>query len=183
MFSRVAYQFSVIVIAGVLALASSGMSVDLHFCQGYLHSVSLIGEARSCHDQLSSSTCHEKSSKSCCSKKTAKVSKECTSGCCQRETIVLDFDEEYMAWASESGSLDQLDTKSGYGIIYNQYLQRNIDPYQIEYLNFKPPLIVRDFFSVNQVFLIVGVKCTWRDSSTTASFGLVFLQGIFKIRL
>jgi hypothetical protein len=154
MFRRVAYQFSVIVIAGVLALASSGMSVDLHFCQGYLHSVSLIGEARSCHDQLSSSTCHEKSSKSCCSKKSAKVEKECTSGCCQKETIFLDFDEEYMVWASESAGLDQLNTLSGFGVDYSQCSKRNIDPCQVDYLNYKPPLIARDFFSINQVFLL-----------------------------
>jgi len=39
-----------LLLAFLLGFTSVGYSIDLHFCQGHLKSVALIGKAKSCHE-------------------------------------------------------------------------------------------------------------------------------------
>jgi hypothetical protein len=72
----------------LLILASASiLSLDAHFCQNKLKSISLLGQAKSCHDiaQKQNSTCSLHQS-SC--HKTADITAQ-KNDCCSNKTLVL----------------------------------------------------------------------------------------------
>ena len=152
MLRYLSYQFGIIAFAGLIALTTSGLSIDLHLCEGSIHSVSLLGKARSCHDIQVEASCHSNKTKGCCSKdRRESIANKCTSGCCQSETVVLNLDEDYVVWSERSDDSVEIWKRS----ISTESDSKSLGLWYLmptQYLNFKPPLLGGDLTIRHQVF-------------------------------
>jgi hypothetical protein len=144
---------------------SLGFSLDMHYCQDEIQSISIIGKAKSC-DKLADHLCdragtsnhgtvESKSSDdkagSCHSEMTGK---ECDKDCCQNRTLQVDnLEEESLSTPIPSFDLNQIQFVLAFvGSFYNfSFFQENST---LKYFTYKPPLIERDIQLLFQSFLI-----------------------------
>lgn len=134
--------------AFIMLLSTTGFSIDLHFCQGQIKSLSFIGEAKSCHSQTTK-PCSSK--KKACSIKTTE--KDCQKDCCSNKTIIVDASDADQKIPNTELSSDQMDFLTAFVEVYilSHYdFYKNIIPYQ----NYVPPLLDRDISVLVQCFLL-----------------------------
>jgi len=122
--------------------SSAGFSFDLHFCQGHLKSVSLIGKAKSCHTVVKKKACHHNP--------VASTKKSC----CDNQTVLVDLDTDYVknksVELSKNNVVSWLAVLSDYSItVFEDRFQHND-----HYKNYKPPLLYKDIPVFVQSFLI-----------------------------
>ena len=145
------YRALALSLAFLIAFTSIGFSLDLHFCQERLKSVSLFGEAKTCHDIAASSHC--KKLTSACKATSKQLQEGCKKNCCHNETIVVDsLNADFT-----NPQLLTLQTKSldfVLAFVYSYCLPNPISTTSTAYLYYKPPLPERDFQVLFQTFLI-----------------------------
>lgn len=137
-------------LAALILVSSLTVSVDFHFCQGELKSVSLFGKAKNCHQMA------KKISGCCHNKKASTVKKLCSEedkNCCNNERVLvasnlakdvpvvaqLDLSDEF-----ELSNLSILPLFHSLTLAY-----KDVHPYA----HYKPPLIKKLVSILFQIFL------------------------------
>jgi len=154
MSARMSYRIIALIMALMVLISSTGLSFDMHYCQGNLQNINLFGEAMSCHEKakkVESSHCKKK--QTACHKNTDPTKTCDENNCCQNEKLTVEnIDHQFTSEESEAISKIELITLIAFTQSF--LLNNNICPNNPDYLNFKPPLILKDFQVVNQTFLI-----------------------------
>lgn len=88
-----------LLMAFVIMMGSSGVTLSFHFCGHHLASMSLWSDAPNCHELVSKSCCSGKSSGHSCK---ATTQKECSKKCCTDKEVVLDEDWDFPYYAFET---------------------------------------------------------------------------------
>ncbi len=139
-------NIGIYLIVALMLLSSANLTIDFHFCQSHIKSISLIGKAKSCFETKSSCS---KAASSCAFK-----SKEEHKGCCQNKSLQIDADDDFNKISFESNSLDHhqssLLIKS-----FNLVLHNPID-YVSEFVKLQiiPPLLNQELIILIQSFLL-----------------------------
>jgi len=124
---------------------SAGFSADFHYCQGEFKNFALYKKAKSCHELAAmKASCHMSSDeKSSCHSAKVKCSGEEKEGCCSNDTVLVQLDADF-----GFGFID-LDTTTYSQLnlfVFDQNLKGKHSDLRtkIQYLNYKPPLIIVD---------------------------------------
>jgi hypothetical protein len=145
------HRITAISMALLMMLSSTGFSMDIHYCQDQLKSVSLLGKAKSCHEKQETPPCHKM--KKSCHHKEDNVSKADKDNCCHNETVVIEKSDLDATPTQLSTVQDiQLDFVAAFVAVYvfNYSVQADFQPYA----QYKPPLPDRDVQVLYQTFLI-----------------------------
>lgn len=137
----------------LLFISSSGISMDMHFCQGKLKRVSLVGSAKTCAEMaVMMKHCSGKKAKSCHG-----ASKSCSddgnhNGCCENDSISFDLDIDNIDIQDFNSSVLEIDFN-----VLSQIRLVDFPNFQLKLLQFEeyiPPLSKKDFTVLYQSFLI-----------------------------
>lgn len=140
-----AIRFFHITLAVLIFISSSGFTVNSHFCQNQLQSISIFLQPNSCHNNpvrfLKAGT------KKCCKPQYSRENENCCHT--EKEYVKLDLDQYLFK--------QYLKEKKGNFIepfpFYNQPADAAFALKKVKSYNYKPPLIEFDFQTVFQVFL------------------------------
>lgn len=141
--------------------SSVGFSMDLHYCQNNIQSVSLIGKAKSCEKiashscENSGNECHSNSKSSKNASCHSSISKDDSSkDCCHNKTIkVENLDEDTLV--SSFGSIEITQLQFLIAFINAFYATNNFEALPLKSnLYYLPPLIEKDLQVLFQSFLI-----------------------------
>ena len=127
--------------------SSISFTLDMHYCQDKLVSISLFGKAKSCYEKNQSSVCLDTDDNKSLDSKAFKHS------CCHNESILFD---QLIADTNPPIATFQKDVNQINAFpfqIYKQTLKRN-HYNNTSYLLYKPPLPSKDFTILHQVFMI-----------------------------
>lgn len=145
------HRITAISMALLMMLSSTGFSMDVHYCQGQIKSISFFGKAKSCHEKQETSPCHQ--TKKSCHHNEDGVSKTEKDNCCHNETVVIEK-SDLDATATQIATVQdiQLDFIAAFIAVYvfNYSVQTDYRPYA----QYKPPLPDRDVQVLYQTFLI-----------------------------
>ena len=91
--TRKTYRILSMLMAFIMLFSTSGLTLDLHYCQGKIKRINLIGKAKTCAEIQSKKTvCHrnsDKQQKSHCS------SDSDHNGCCNNASVSIDMDVDF----------------------------------------------------------------------------------------
>jgi len=147
------YRLFSLVMAVLLFISSSGISMDMHFCQGKLKRVSFIGSAKTCAEMAAMMKhCSSKKGKSC-----HNGAKSCSAdgthkGCCENESLSFDLDIDNIDIQNFNSSVLEIDFN-----VLSKFQLVSIPNLQIKLLQFEeyiPPLSRKDLTVLYQSFLI-----------------------------
>ncbi len=133
----------------MVILASVGIMVSKHYCQGDLKNFALFVKAKQCHDISTHKTkthCHP--GKNTCQKSKKKEGKKC----CENKTVFLETDDFISTMASPKIN-PEFQLIAVAFILYNDLLF-STEKRSVKFLNYKPPLIELDIPVLVQSFLI-----------------------------
>lgn len=151
MAKSLSFRISTISMALLMLLSSTGFSMDIHYCQDQLNGVSLIGNAKSCHEKQETSPCH-KNKKSCHYQDGNAIQAE-KDNCCHNETVVIEkSDLDVMTPQITTIQDIQLGFVTAFVkvFLFNYNVQADFQAYT----QYKPPLPDRDVQLLYQTFLI-----------------------------
>lgn len=140
-----AIRFFNITLAVLIFISSSGFTVNSHFCQNQLQSISIFLQPKSCHNHP---VIHfNADAKKCCKLKPSRENENCCHT--EKNYVKLDLDQYFFK--------QYLKEKNGNFIkpfaLYNLPANAFFAPKKIPFYHYKPPLIEFDFQTVFQVFL------------------------------
>lgn len=138
----------------VMFTSSVNLAIDMHFCQGKLKSVSLIGKAKSCHEIATSATV-----KKCPNHQLmASQKKGCSidqKDCCSNRTVLLDADQNQDIQTVDhliiSEQLQQF-VVACVAVFFTNNLNIKSDP--VAFADYQSPFIARDISVLFQSFLL-----------------------------
>lgn len=161
------YRFIALTMALLLFTSSVGFSIDIHYCQGELKSLSFLGEAESCHDRREAvstekgCSAHQKKNaqKKGCSahQKIGQENKKCSiaeKDCCENKTMYFQANLDEQVKASifvDNASLEYFVAAFVSTFVANDF---SIESEMASYSNYKPPLIARDIPVLIESFLL-----------------------------
>ena len=134
-----------ITLAFLTLAVSSGITLNLHYCQGHLEKIALFSTPKSCHEPI----------KSCCA---SKQQKACHKGdnhddnCCKNKSEFVKFDEQYTVKHEDANMDTRLPLVAVITVLVLNPLS-TVESNSVDYLNYKPPLIERDISILFQSFL------------------------------
>tara|TARA_R110002072_G_scaffold238038_2_gene395428 strand:+ start:13518 stop:13922 length:405 start_codon:yes stop_codon:yes gene_type:complete len=134
----------------MLLFASTGFTIDKHFCKGKVADTSVFGKANSCNMFSEKSNEVKSACKSELNKKSqSTINKE---KCCYNETISVDVTDELSSDENSSSNHAQLKfiasfILSSYDLFYTEEKAPTFSSYS-------PPLISKDIPILHQKFLI-----------------------------
>ncbi len=133
----------------LMFFTSTGFSVDIHYCQGKLKSISLLGEAQSCFEKAQKSPC-KKHATTC----HAHIDKESHKGCCDNETFFIQLDADYPLGQINTLTWEQV--TSAFSFLWSFIFSFHDRDYHtiIPHQNYKPPLLDLDIPVLFQSFLL-----------------------------
>lgn len=131
-------------LALLLFISSSGIVFSKHYCKGELKSIALFGEAKSCHD--------DSKMKSCPFHPVSEEEPE-EKDCCKNESELVKLDEDIDI---PQFDLDLLEHQELVAVLLvtADLLSFSLEEKTLHYLNYKPPLIVRNLYVRLQTFLL-----------------------------
>jgi len=138
--SRLQRSFS-LTMAFLMLFISSGFSLDAHFCDGQFKRASLLGHAMSCAEVQA---CAMK-----CGKPAMSCSKE-KDGCCDNESLLIDFDFDSGEVQSSQLSLSQEKLVIAFASSY--CADQSTSDFH-HYTSYIPPPLIVDSYIVYQSFL------------------------------
>lgn len=147
------YRYTALIMAFLLFLSTSGMTMDMHFCQGKLKRVNLFGKAKTCAEVAECfKVCQSKSNSKSAENKSCHSDGNDHSGCCNNVGLLLDLDYDFGGFISAELCTvqDHMLTPIVSEILPLKVLQNQ----NVPYLNYKPPLLTRDIQVIIQSFLI-----------------------------
>ena len=133
-----------IIIAVLILFVSSGVTLNLHYCKSELQKIALFTKPKSCHEAI----------KSCCGSKQQKACHrdDHDGNCCKNESQFVKYDQQYTV----QQEANKMDTKLPLVAIVAVLVLNpwsTIESNSVDYLNYKPPLIEKDFSVLYQSFL------------------------------
>lgn len=134
-----------------MLLSSTGFSLDVHYCQGHLKSISLFGKAKSCHEKQVTPQCYD--TKNSCHPEDNGANNVDKEKCCNNETLVIEKSELVTTLAQlDTVQEIQKDFDVAFKVVYvfNYSAQTNFQASQ----PYKPPFPDRDRQKLYQTFLI-----------------------------
>lgn len=134
-----------------LLLSSTGLSLDIHYCQDNIRGISLVGTTKSCHDKGVSSACHK--SKKSCHKTSDKVDNAEKDNCCHNESIVIES-SDIDASSPHIASIQEVKFEFVAALIAIYIFNYNETTDVQSYVQYHPPLPDRDIQVLYQSFLI-----------------------------
>ncbi len=144
-----AYKHITLLLAFLMFFTSTGLSLDMHYCQGQLKSISFIGKAKSCHEKES----HCKKHKASCQSLNQNTKESSDNSCCNNKTVTVQLDVEYIDAQAPTIDLNSFQFLVAYTnvfVVKNNIYSTSTIPFQ----NYKPPLLTRDIPVLIQSFLI-----------------------------
>ncbi len=130
-------------LAFILLFSSTGMAMDMHYCNGNLKSISLFGTAKSCHTKSNVPPCHMAQQKA----------QDQHEGCCENQQVVIEKGQ-FDATAPQHTALEGISLEFIYAIVAVFVIPQDIAK-KAEYIpHFKPPLPKRNQQAHLQTFLI-----------------------------
>ena len=129
--------------AFLVLVASTGFSMNAHFCQDQLKGVSFIGEAETCHDKQANTKCHhaenmtDTEKDNCCDNKQIVAENLDTEAIAQQLVIQNEIQIEFVAAFLSVFMFNELETN------HLQHVPK-----------YRPPILDRDLPVLHQVFLI-----------------------------
>lgn len=130
----------------LILFSSSGLSLDVHFCQGKIKSLNLFGKAKSCAEiRQELSECHQNEN----------ATRLCSvdgshDGCCKNQIFELDLDFDSGEVIAQNLTNTQLKFVKSFVLSYSGYSQASQTLQN--YTNYYPPPLERDIGLLFQVF-------------------------------
>lgn len=124
---------------GVVVLISTmSFTVDMHYCGGTLVETVVFKKAKGCGMEMESSTIEN-----------CAITKK---NCCSDDQIVIDGQDE-LQHSVDKISFEQQVFLFAFIQSYN-YLFEGFDKELISYKDYKPPLVIRQIFKIDETYLI-----------------------------
>ena len=142
-------KITILSLSLMVILASAGIMVSKHYCQGELKNIALFVKAKQCHDISTHKTkthCHP--GKNTCQKSEKKKEKKC----CENKTVFLETDD-FISTMTSPKINPEFQLIAITFVLYNDLLF-STEKMAVKFLNYKPPLIERDIPVLVQSFLI-----------------------------
>jgi hypothetical protein len=146
-----------IILATLVFISSTGFVINKHYCQGELKETAFMVKAKSCHETAAEHEDEDAHSKmpANCPMHSSKKKSPCEErkDCCKdkSEFIKLDIDQEITSFEIQKIQAPVL--ASILLFAYNvDFLDQESSP--VHYKNYKPPLLVCDYFVSLQTFLL-----------------------------
>jgi len=142
------YNLFSLTMAILIFFSSSGMSMDIHFCQGKIKRINLFGKAKTCAEVSQNSTkCHT----------TINTTSTCGidsnhNGCCNNQSFELDFDFDFGDVMEHNFTDSQL--KFVTALVYNYLGLKLPKPNLNNYTSYHPPSLRQNFIVLFQTFLL-----------------------------
>ncbi len=117
----------------VFSISTVGFSIDLHYCGGHLKSFSLVGKAKSCHENSLTKSCHSKKQEQ--SKCEDSIDKN---ECCNNSSTysIMDYDAQLQLIVQKDNTTD---TPIVFGHYFDEPTHVNKNVHFASYAN-PPPL-------------------------------------------
>jgi hypothetical protein len=149
MLSKKLHRITSLILSLLIFISSSGVSLDLHFCQGTFKSFSIYGKAKNCHEL----SLEGNKKKPTCKHHLAKATQKEQKDCCKNHTYVI---KKSKAEATSQILHEFQDFQFDYFNIPPNREIVNIEVFEyIEaYVLHKPPLPKRDYQVLFQTFII-----------------------------
>lgn len=141
--------------AMLMLISSMGLSFDMHFCQGHLQNVSMLGKAQSCHEMAKKAlSSHCKKMLPTCHQNTNSTKSCADNNCCQNEKVTLEsLDKPFTS--PEIKDLSDVNIKVLFALIHSYCLtDYSTLKNKIEFIQFEPPPDDKDLHVLYQSFLI-----------------------------
>lgn len=146
------YQSISLIMALVILMSSTGLSIDLHYCQTNLKSYNFFGKAKSCHSQQAIHYSHSKQIHKACHK--TNDTKNTHKNCCENKKITVPSVDNLQ----KVSTVEFLDQQQHYVLAFRNYyyIDEYLEPCNqiVPYLNYIPPLLDKDIPVFVQSFLI-----------------------------
>lgn len=139
------YRIGHILLASLLFISSAGFVLNRHYCQDELKSMAIFFEAEACHQEKTAASCPMHKAENQRDKKESK-------GCCDDETEYVKSETDQYVQTSEV-EVNFNPILLGVLFVALQIELPSIDTQSLQYLNYKPPLIVCDLPVRLQTFL------------------------------
>ena len=133
--------------------SSTGFSIDLHFCQGQVKSFSLLGKAKSCHEQAAKSHCKKKQKACHAPRTTQNELGKCKKDCCSNKTIKIEQNQEAKKLQTLEITTSQVQFVTAFVQVF-LLAENDLDNIIIPHLNYVPPLLNKDIPVLIQSFLL-----------------------------
>ncbi len=143
------YRIIAFSLAMLLLLTSSGLTLDMHLCQGNLKSINLFGKAKSCVELAQKKQCH-KATKSC-HQQVDSEKKSCKKGCCENQSTSIKLSTDLVEAQTPFFSVHDLQFVAVFVYAFelsNYTISTHLSK------KYKPPLLNRDIPVLIQSFLI-----------------------------
>ncbi len=148
------YRIIALGLACLLFFSTSGLSLDMHFCQGKIKRINLLGKAKTCAEiKNTKQTCKHHKPKE---KKDTQAVQTCSSnsdhkGCCENQSFKIDLDTEFSQSQVNATPDVRLDFLVAFTLVFIQpaynflFVQKQI---------YRPPLPKHSLVVLFQQFLI-----------------------------
>ena len=134
-----------IILAFLLLISTSGFSISTHFCQNQLQDLQFFCQAKTCGElQVEKESCHKSSSEE---------PKPCKKGCCESKSDFYQLDLDQQTTPTTFKSLN-INTLTAILLTFFNIELPSVDKKSIDYLNYKPPLLICDYTAELQTFLL-----------------------------
>lgn len=147
-------KFSSLLLAFILLLSSTGLSLDLHYCQGDIKSFSLFGVAKSCCAKAEKSHCSKKKMTCHSSQPADEKLSDLPGKCCSNKTIVVSPDMDSQKVISKQLTETQIAFVSAFLAVFYTPQNLGLGKLIIPHLNYIPPLLDQDIPVLIQSFLL-----------------------------
>ena len=145
------YRFFAAAMAILMLIASAGFTLDMHFCQGKLKSVNVLGKAKNCHELATAMPAKCPHHKAMAAENTGCSKAE--NDCCNNKTLRFQLDQDQTKPAFDfeiNQPLLQFITAFVTVFFTNNFGEKDIPSFK----NYKPPLIPKDVAVLFQTFLL-----------------------------
>lgn len=150
--NRTYQRIIALTLAFLMLMTSVSFAVDMHYCNGQLKSVSLLGKAKTCHEKAMANkkvTCphHQKMQKQSNGDEMDK------DDCCKNKTILIQADNDRTKSDLALPTFQQLQQ---FAIAYILVFHAKIttDKQSIQEFSYLPPFISRDIYVLSEAFLL-----------------------------
>ncbi len=143
-------NISVLIFSAVLFINGTGIIINKHFCGGDLKAQAFYIPAQKCsHADISNKkTCHKKESQP----DRNNSNPDCEKNCCDNSSQYFESDLDIQDIQIEKLNINKTFVVA-YISSYFNYPHHNFDEKATEYLNIKPPLLLKDLEILYQSFL------------------------------
>ena len=140
------YQIISFFLAILIFITSAGFTLDMHFCKGELKTISLIGKAKSCHDQAKVQCPHHQKNGA------STLKKEKENNCCNNEKQYFQVEQDQII------PVFDFEKSADFLNLAPEIIQSPFDDYTftnlIVYNTYKPPPIQKDIPVLFESFLL-----------------------------